>query len=217
MDRYGFYIRCTVGSATSLTWLARLMRSRSLAAEWEQTLNPATAIYKSPLDSIDLFVLLDLLGEVNPQVPSYFKTTHWAYEKMADAETRLRRLGLLKSSPNHPLKRSASEQARAEPKFLPEAGKTDRDRWLGGYIEDDHIPFQQKGVEILHMIAHPFPDAWHKSTDDGEHLDIDTVEDWAKLLSAFTAEWLDLDAFMGKESDVARDSGHGNEHVRDEL
>jgi len=43
------------------------------------------------------------------------------------------------------------------------------------------------------MIPIPFPRVWHTSDDDGEHLDIDTVEDWAKLVTAFTAEWMDLE------------------------
>ena len=32
--------------------------------------------------------------------------------------------------------------------------------------------------------------------DDGEHLDLNVVEDWAKLVLAFTVEWLELDAYM---------------------
>ncbi|KAG9641372.1 glutaminyl-peptide cyclotransferase, partial [Aureobasidium melanogenum] len=57
--------------------------ARSLAEEWEQTMHPATSIYRTPLDAIDLFVLLDLLGSANPRVPSFFRTTHWAYLNMA--------------------------------------------------------------------------------------------------------------------------------------
>ena len=37
-----------------------------------------------------MFLLLDLLGSKGPKVPSYFKTTHWAYKHMATAEARLR-------------------------------------------------------------------------------------------------------------------------------
>ena len=39
--------------------------------------------YRSPLQSISLFVLLDLLGAKGPTIPSYFLPTHWAYRNMA--------------------------------------------------------------------------------------------------------------------------------------
>lgn len=40
--------------------------------------------------------------------------------------------------------------------FLPRTGT----EYAGG-IEDDHIPFLRRGVEILHIIASPFPQVWH--------------------------------------------------------
>ncbi|KAI4744590.1 glutaminyl-peptide cyclotransferase [Aureobasidium sp. EXF-12298] len=156
--------------------------ARSLAEEWEQTMHPATSIYRTPLDAIDLFVLLDLLGSANPRVPSFFRTTHWAYLNMANAETRLRSLKQLQTTPASP--------------FLREANKKESDRWLGGAIEDDHIPFQARGVDILHMIPAPFPTVWHTMADDGEHLDIPTVKDWAKIVTAFAAEWMELDGYL---------------------
>lgn len=156
--------------------------SSSLAEEWEQTMNPATSTYRTPLDAIDLFVLLDLLGSAEPTVPSFFRTTHWAYKNMAQAESRLRALKQFQSSSAKP--------------FLPELNKQEGDRWLGGAIEDDHLPFQARGVDILHMIAAPFPHVWHTMDDDGEHLDIPTVKDWAKLVTVFAAEWMELDGYL---------------------
>lgn len=179
-----------------------LISFRSLASDWEQTMNPVASTYRTPLDSIDLFVLLDLLGSENPTMPSYFKTTHWAYQRMAALETKLRTLGQFKSSPNHPSKLGDSREAQEEPTWLNEAGKTDSDRWLGGYIGDDHEPFLAKGVDILHLIAYPFPAVWHKMADDGEHLHTDTVEDWAKLVTAFAAEWMDLEGFMDNQQSM---------------
>lgn len=185
-------------------------------------MNPAASTYRSPLDSIDLFLLLDLLGTEKPTVPSYFKTTHWAYKRMAEVEIRLRALGMFKSSPNHSSKRTESKGVRAEPLFLTEAAKNDNGRWLGGYIEDDHVPFMKKGVEILHMIPSPFPTVWHTAQDDGEHLDIDTVADWATLVTAFTAEWLDLEGFFGLQvappaAADKRPTGSTKISARDEL
>lgn len=74
---------------------------------------------------------------------------------------------------------------------------------MGGFVQDDHVPFMARGVEILHVIPTPFPRVWHEITDDGEHLDMDTVEDWTKIVTAFAAEWMELEGFFdlkGRES-----------------
>lgn len=154
---------------------------RSLAEQWEFQFHGSTSTYRTPLDSISLFVLLDLLGEKNPRVPSYFLTTHWAYRAMAALEKRMRELNLLETKPK-----------RA---FLPEVNK-DAARFSRSYIDDDHRPFMQRGVEILHIIPTPFPINWHKMGDDGENLDLPTVRDWAKITTAFVVEWMGIQDFM---------------------
>ncbi|KAL5390151.1 hypothetical protein PMIN03_008822 [Paraphaeosphaeria minitans] len=198
-DKKGVQILLLDGEEAFKVWTDTdsLYGSRALAAEWEKTFHPAASTYKTPLDSIDLFVLLDLLGSRGPTVPSFYKTTHWAYKHMAQIEHRLRDLGLFKSSPNHPLKvaKRKNKNKRNEPLFLNEAAKEDGD-FYGGYIADDHLPFLARGVEVLHIIPSPFPHVWHDITDDGKHLDMDTVEDWARLVTAFTAEWMDLEGFF---------------------
>lgn len=125
---------------------------------------------------------------------------------MGKLEKRLRELGQFKSSPNHSTKLAKRQKQqkqqgidgpvkkRQEPQWLSESDK--EDTVTRGFVEDDHIPFMARGVEILHMIPSPFPSVWHTMNDDGEHLDIDTTEDWAKLVTAFTAEWMDLEGFM---------------------
>lgn len=155
--------------------------SRALAEAWEGEAHPATSAYKHRIDSISLFVLLDLLGASDPRVPSYFPTTHWAYQNLAAIEGRMRRLGLLASTPRE--------------NFLPDAGKDPR-HFRPGFVLDDHVPFMDRGVSILHVIPTPFPWFWHRMEDDGEHLDGPTVEDWAKLVTAFVAEWMDLEGFV---------------------
>ncbi|KAF2719992.1 peptidase family M28 protein [Polychaeton citri CBS 116435] len=207
----GLQILLLDGEEAFATWNHddSLYGARSLAEDWEQTIFGATSTYRNPLDAMELFVLLDLLGAKNPQVPSYFKTTHWAYQKMAALETRLR--GRLR------LATSTSGDSVSSP-FLPEAEKKDTDRWLGGYIEDDHVPFMAKGVEILHVITSPFPQVWHTIKDDGEHLDIPTVKDWATLTTAFTAEWMELEGFLELEPESDdQTKGKRSGSVRDEL
>lgn len=177
---------------------------RALAEAWEQTSNQAMSIFQNPLDSIALFVLLDLLGSKHPNVPSYYKTTHWAYQAMASIEERMSSLGALHADHNS--------------KFLPESDKKDTDRWLGGMIGDDHVPFLARGVDILHIIPSPFPDVWHNHRgipDDGEHLDTDSVVDWAMIVTAFAAEWMDLDKYLG--GDASRHAADATMHIRDEL
>ena len=167
--------------------------AKSLAAEMESTYHPALSTYHNALSTIHLFLLLDLLGSRNPKVPSYFKVTHWAYKKMADLEKRLRDHSLFGSSGSA---------------WFYDLDKSN-DRWMGGMIGDDHLPFMARGVDVLHLIPSPFPPVWHKMSDDGEHLDMNTTEDWAVLVTAFAAEWMDLGSFMGVKFDHKRASDDG--------
>lgn len=181
-DDEGIQILFLDGEEAMKNWSEEdsLYGARSLAAEWENTPHAVNAKHRSRLNEISLFVLLDLLGSANPTVPSYWSSTHWAYKNMAALEKRLRNapVQVMKSKPVRP--------------FLIDAEKKDK-RWTGLMMQDDHVPFVQRGVEVLHLIPSPFPAVWHRMTDDGEHLDMDTVEDWAKLTIAFAAEWLDLE------------------------
>ncbi|KAG5982986.1 hypothetical protein E4U43_006340, partial [Claviceps pusilla] len=152
---------------------------------WESHFHTTTSIHRTALDSISLFVLLDLLGTSEPLVPSYFLPTHWTYRNMAALEARMRGLGLLETKPKKP--------------FLWNVNK-DADEFYRGGIEDDHIPFMTRGVDILHIIPSPFPSVWHRLTDDGDHLDLPTVRDWARIVTAFAAEWLDLGGYLPKKA-----------------
>jgi glutaminyl-peptide cyclotransferase len=155
-----------------------LINDRALAQQWSISPNPPSAKfykYRTPLNQISLFLLLDLLGSASPRIPSYFPTTHWAYRHLSSIETRMRDLGLLESNPSSP--------------FLPD---TDKTTGAFGGISDDHLPFISQGVSVLHVIPSPFPDVWHTMQDDGEHLNMPTVRDWSKIVAAFTLEWLDM-------------------------
>lgn len=175
----GIQILLLDGEEAFVSWTDTdsLYGARALAAEWESTPFQALSNYQNPLRQISLFVLLDLLGSANPEVPSYFQTTHWAYKKIATIEARLRKLGLLESKPTQP--------------FLPQTGKLSS-QFSRGWVGDDHVPFMERGAPVLHMIPSPFPTVWHTMQDDGEHLDIATVRDWARIMTAFTLEWLDM-------------------------
>ncbi|WEW59254.1 zinc-binding metallopeptidase family protein [Emydomyces testavorans] len=183
-----------------------LYGSRSLAEHMERTVYPALSTYKNRLGAIKLFVLLDLLGEQNPTVPSYFKTTHWAYQRMAVLESRLRSLDQFRSS-----KQTQNDGGKKKPEavkpWFPDASKDLNTIFPPFGIEDDHVPFMKRGVDILHIIPSPFPRTWHRIEDDAAHLHQDTVEDWGTLVTAFIAEWLDLEGYFEKGAKTSRLTG----------
>lgn len=165
-----------------------LYGARSLAQQWDTQVYPAMSSFKTPLSSISLFVLLDLLGAKSPSILSFYPTTHWAYQCLATLQERLRSLGMLKSS--------------STASWFPQSSQSSREvRALGG-ISDDHLPFLARGVEILHLIdfraGTGFPPVWHTMDDDAEHLDMDTVEDWSVLMTAFAAEWMELEGHLDR-------------------
>lgn len=116
---------------------------------------------------------------------------------MSDLERRLRGLGVFRTDKSK--------------NFLVDANKRNKDFSSTGGIQDDHIPFLKRGVEILHIIPVPFPQVWHTSDDNGENLDMGTVHDWAILTTAFAAEWMELEGFF--ETKVKR----GIDTTRTEL
>ncbi|KAI1098566.1 glutaminyl-peptide cyclotransferase [Jackrogersella minutella] len=184
-DEKGVQILLLDGEEAWVTWTDTdsLYGSRALAESWDSELHPALSAYRTPLDSISLFLLLDLLGAPDPHIPSYFLPTHWAYQNMAKIEERMRKLHLLKS--------------KSKNSFLPDSGKQ-TSQFTKAYVQDDHVPFMDRGVNVLHIIPSPFPDTWHTMDDDGEHLDIATVDDWSKIITAFAAEWMELDGFISE-------------------
>lgn len=118
-------------------------------------------------------VLLDLLGTSNIRLYSYFQeTAHW-YNTMLQSEQQLKRSNLWSGST-----RTAIFQARTQ---------------FGG-VEDDHIPFLQRGVNIMHLIPSPFPSVWHTERDNREALDFPTIDNLNKIFRLFTARYLNLTA-----------------------
>jgi len=49
-------------------------------------------------------------------------------------------------------------------------------------VEDDYIPFKEKGVKYLHLIPYPFPKQHHKNIDTYENLNWDYIETFTKVL-----------------------------------
>ncbi|XP_053729111.1 glutaminyl-peptide cyclotransferase-like a [Synchiropus splendidus] len=147
-----------------------LYGSRHLAERMAHTPHPAGASHSSLLQSVDLFVLLDLLGGPDPLIANHFDNTARWFDRLIAAEKRLHRQGLLTSHP--------SEQTYFR-----------KDVYLGP-VQDDHIPFLHRGVPVLHVIATPFPKFWHTLEDNEENMHRPTVENLTKILAVFLAEYL---------------------------
>lgn len=146
--------------------------SRHLAERMSHTPYPSATSHTTLLQAVDLFVLLDLLGGPDPLIVNHFDNTARWFDRLLAAEKRLHRQGLLASHPN--------EQSYFR-----------KDVYLGP-VQDDHVPFLQRGVPILHVIPTPFPPFWHKHDDDEEHMHRPTVENLTKIMAVFLAEYLGL-------------------------
>jgi glutaminyl-peptide cyclotransferase len=72
------------------------------------------------------------------------------------------------------------------------------------------VPFMARGVDILHIIPTPFPAEWHTMEDDGEHLDMASVHDWTKIVTAFVVEWMELKDSMPKRTASAPEKTQTN-------
>lgn len=131
--------------------------SRHLAALYET---------ENRIKSISLFMLLDLLGPRRPTFFNYFKdTTGTHFERMMRIENRQR---------NNKRRRTTDPAAffSAQPSR--------------GGVDDDHRPWMQRGVPILHLIPLPFPPAWHTSGDNLASIDFDhTVVDLYNIIAEF--------------------------------
>ncbi|XP_046443086.1 glutaminyl-peptide cyclotransferase-like isoform X2 [Daphnia pulex] len=144
--------------------------ARNLARKWESTSYPAqNRDGTNELHRMDLMVLLDLLGARNPNFYSYITSGDRWFQHSANIEQRLRGANLL--STNNQIFRND---------FAP------------GGIEDDHIPFMQRKVPILHLITTPFPDVWHTNGDNKSVLDYNTIDDLMKILRVFVVEYLQV-------------------------
>lgn len=120
-----------------------------------------------------MMILLDLLGAKPVTLYSYFQeTAHW-YNIMMQSEQQLKRSNLWKGR---------------DSKGIFQA------RQMFGGVEDDHIPFLQRGVDILHLIPSPFPTVWHTERDNKAALDFNTIENLNKVFRLFVARYLHLTA-----------------------
>ena len=125
---------------------------RHLAEKWATTYLPPNSKRRlhtttTELATIEHLILLDLLGAKDPTIQAYFLDTAWLFDSLVSAEKRLFGSGTL------------GEEALVKGTQSFFAAR--KDMLNHAYIEDDHLPFIQKGVSVLHIIASPFPRVWH--------------------------------------------------------
>lgn len=121
-------------------------------------------------ESIDAFVLLDLLGMANPRFYDLYPETSHLFNRLYLIENSMHLAGQINNE---------------RPYFI---GKPNRNV----YIEDDHVPFLRKGIPILHIISIPFPEVWHKLSDDEAALDPATIKNLLKIFRQFLLEYFHL-------------------------
>ncbi|CCF57433.1 hypothetical protein KAFR_0C04430 [Kazachstania africana CBS 2517] len=143
--------------------------ARHLASKWES----------DSISQIELLVLLDLIGsEQNLTMKSYFKETHREYELLSKIEDEYLDEKVYRSLTSY-RNGGISSNKELDPSYriYEIINKS--------LIGDDHVPFYERGVPILHLIPYPFPKTWHTISDDFEHLDQDEIYKWAIMLCEF--------------------------------
>ncbi|XP_067932551.1 glutaminyl-peptide cyclotransferase-like [Watersipora subatra] len=148
-----------------------LYGSRHLAAAWADTPHSHYS-NGSKLDGIDMLVLLDLIGARNPEFANLFpEMTGRFFEGLNAIEGQLHQARLLRG---HTTNQYFDLTRRR------------------GAVQDDHIPFLEQDVPILHLISVPFPRVWHTRRDDGSAVDYRTVNNLNRIIRVFIARYLHL-------------------------
>ncbi|XP_076017811.1 glutaminyl-peptide cyclotransferase [Genypterus blacodes] len=147
-----------------------LYGSRHMAKKMAATPHPAGPRNANLLHGIDLFVLLDLIGAPNPRFGNHFPNTLSWLSRLQNIERRLHATNHLQDHPS---------EAQY---FWPNVPV--------GLVQDDHLPFLDRGVRILHLIPSPFPSVWHKFEDNEENLDRASIGNLNKIMQVFVLEYL---------------------------
>lgn len=150
-----------------------LYGARHLAEVWENTAHPTGSTNSTMISTINALVLLDLIGAADVTFYNTFNDTSDLYERLEVIERRLMSTNQIQDW-NHP-----------RPYFI--HGLIE-----GIKVEDDHIPFLERGVKILHLISVPFPSCWHKPCDNGDEMNERVVTDLLKIFQVFVVEYFGL-------------------------
>ena len=127
---------------------------------------------ENTLSKIKCLILFDLLGPSKPVMYNYYNEKN-VFKYLVASEKALRSAGHMK------------EHFSVDAMFF-------RDQRVGHYVEDDHTPFLQRDVPVIHVIPERFPDVWHTFADNFDAVDMDTVRDFNKILRLFVLKYFKL-------------------------
>lgn len=144
-----------------------LYGSRHLADRWART-DDRNFPGQSYINTIESFILLDLIGTPDTTFSLRFTETASIYNKLSDIETCLQNWGHL-------------DQTQSPHSLF--SSRTDT-----SIIEDDHLPFLRRGVPVVHLISSPFPRVWHTPNDDMPALDMTLIDNFSRVLRVFMAD-----------------------------
>ncbi|KAJ2365257.1 hypothetical protein IW150_006261, partial [Coemansia sp. RSA 2607] len=129
--------------------------SRHLASFWESNPDPATvsalsttAQHIPELERVDLMVLLDLIGAPDNSFIALELPTADLFMELGELEKRLLSAGHISRS-------------YMNTKVPPGVSR----------VDDDHRPFVEREVPVMHLISVPFPKVWHTLDDNASALD----------------------------------------------
>ncbi|KAJ3274028.1 hypothetical protein HK104_004191, partial [Borealophlyctis nickersoniae] len=164
-----------------------LYGARHLAEKWANTYATdggrgagpwASDGYMTELSRIDVFVLLDLLGTAETTIYNTHADTTWMWNRLVDIQSRIAKEKLASTNLSGRLDKGG-------PGYF-------MDYFSYGGIEDDHKPFAQRGVPVVHCIAQPFPHVWHTINDNASAISADAVRDYALIFRVLVVEYLGL-------------------------
>lgn len=147
-----------------------LYGSRHLAAKWENQSAPQHCDnLKNELKRIEVLVVLDLIGTADTTFCMYNRQLSHHYQAMIKYEKAYLNQNGLSSTRNSNAFKNVHYPLR--------------------FIEDDHVPFMQRGVPILSLLAYPFPKVWHTVDDNYTAINFPKTRQILYVLEEFVANY----------------------------
>ncbi|XP_034659098.1 glutaminyl-peptide cyclotransferase-like protein [Drosophila subobscura] len=122
-----------------------------------------------PLESIEVAIALNFIGAPSQAYMSHYESTYSLHSRLAEIELDLRESGQLAQC--HLLFQKLKDH------------ETD--------LPDDHDPFLDEGVPVMHLAPYRYPEVWHTAADNTEHLHWPTVLNINSILRQFVYEYLE--------------------------
>lgn len=122
-------------------------------------------------NSQNVFVLLDLIGSSNARFVCSFPNTCTLNKRLRQIENTLQEASSLNRVSNGPANM-----------FLT--------NYRSSGVADDHVPFLERGISVLHLIPTNFPPTWHTKNDNGRNLNQNSISNFNKIMRVFVIDYL---------------------------